>query len=159
MRQYTYMEEFESEVDDVVHSMWTDLMDADGIMGDRPYGDITGDRWQQAEQYLTLRDDTPAWNAKISEWAASKGRKAAEFIAISEQTRLEKLIADMGGYEAVRLGLLARRMRRVEPGMQGMRRLNEHTKAQVLPPLAPMNEIDMLARFTSEPEAIEGELA
>lgn len=159
MKQFTFMEEFESEVNDVFESLWSDYMDTVTIMGDRPYGSISGSRWEQVEQYIELRDDPARWTQQLEEWAAVSGRETAEITAISEATRLERLIADMGGYEACRLGIFARRLRTVEPAMQAARRIQDMPKATVLPPLAPLNEIDLLARFTSQPDAIEGELA
>lgn len=153
MPHTTYVEEFEADVESAFQALWADYLTAVEGMGDRPYGYVAGDRWQQAEQYLALRDDPMAWDAQIDEWAASQGgRENAEMIAISEATRLEKLIAEMGGYDAARVAVFARRLRQIEPAMQAARRIQDMPKATLLPPLAPTTDLDLLARLTAQGE-------
>lgn len=109
-----------------------------------PFGYTRGTREQRLEQYLAIRDNLEDWRAMVGVNAQTVGWDAALARAMAEANQLERQMARLGGADAVRALLAERLIRDARPALREAARVRAKPPVQVLPPLPPGDEVELI---------------
>ena len=134
------------------------------LYGPCPMGFVAGSTEEQLEAFVVMRDDPAAWEGWIAAEqtrlsgfgvALPQARAAAEATAVREFGRLEGLLTDIGGVEALAARLMTRYEHRVHQAVTKAEKAAALPEAEVLPPLPP-GALDLVARLTGQPPGTTG---
>lgn len=114
------------------------------LAGPRPMYWGEGDTLDQLERYLDVRDDRAAAAAIIAEQTALYGRDAGEMDLAAELIRMEKLLQEHGGGPTVRAAMLLKRIRKAEPVLKQIERIDALPEYEVVGALPGYDEMSAL---------------
>lgn len=123
------------------------------LYGDRPLLWGEGDKLDMLERYLDVRDNPGAWAVLFEEQRQRYGRDAGEMQMLSAIVEMEELLTDerrgYGGAEAVYAALLHRRIRRAEPILKQIERIDAMPEYEVRPALPGYDELAALTALAA----------
>jgi hypothetical protein len=126
--------------------------------GERPFGWIKGDVWQQLDAYLDLRADPLAITTLRDEWALAAGLDKAEALLMRELTRMEHLLAEKVqelGVDGLQMELLRRRIERGRPALEAAQDILAKPKAVFAPLYAFRTDVELLAELVPDVEPVQ----
>lgn len=119
------------------------------LAGPRPLFWGEGDALDQLERYLDMRDDRATAAVVIAEQGQTYGRDGGEMDLATELIRMEALLAQFGGAQAVRGALLLRRIRRAKPVLKQIERIDALPEYAVLPALPAYDDLSVLSALAA----------
>lgn len=119
------------------------------LYGDRPLLWGEGDDLDTLERYLDVRDNPGGWGVLFEEQRARYGRDAGEMQMATAIVQMEALLDKYGGAQAVHAALLHRRIRRAEPILKQIERIDAMPEYEVRPALPGYDELAALTALAA----------
>lgn len=148
-RVTTLADELEATVEAAVAALLATQADLKDEYGDRPIGFSRGSTLDRLEEYIARRDDPAFWQEQIASAAQTDGVQAAELQVMRMAAQMEALLDRWGGPPAVHRAILERRVARVLPSVKKAERITSQPPWRVLPPLPPMDDVELLAEIAA----------